>query len=265
MVCGPDFQQTTFNGQRLFAAQLIIFFTSLKRLLSESAVDCRRWSVDQEIPKNQPMKNALFLFLFPLISVFTFAQSPVKIACVGNSITQGPGRDNPDSYPGQLQAMLGDAYQVTNFGVSGRTLLRKGDFPYWNEPQFQQVKDFGADILVIMLGTNDSKPQNWAHKTEFRQDYLDMIAEFKKTMPADGKVYVVIPVPVTKDAFGITAAVMDNELRLMLMDIADETNSELIDLYTPLMTRSDLFADGVHPNKEGLGIMAKNIARAIRL
>lgn len=211
------------------------------------------------------MKKPAFFLLFTLISAFTFAQNPVKIACVGNSITQGPGRDNPDSYPGQLQALLGDAYQVTNFGVSGRTLLRKGDFPYWNEPQFQEVKDFAPDVVVIMLGTNDSKPQNWAHKADFRQDYIDLIAEFKKKMPVDGKVYMVIPVPVTKDSFGITTSIMDNEMRLMLMDIADETNSELIDLYTPLMTRSDLFADGVHPNKEGLGIMATNIARAIRL
>lgn len=211
------------------------------------------------------MKKQTLLLLFTLISAVSFAQNPVKIACVGNSITQGPGRDNPDSYPGQLQALLGDAYQVTNFGVSGRTLLKKGDFPYWNEPQFQEVKDFAPDLVVIMLGTNDSKPQNWAHKKEFRQDYLDMIHEFKKEMPVDGKVYMVIPVPVTKDNFGITAFVMDNEMRLMLVDIADETNSELIDLYTPLMEHSDLFADGVHPNKEGLGIMAKEIARAIRL
>jgi lysophospholipase L1-like esterase len=211
------------------------------------------------------MKKISILILFTLTSVLAFAQNPIKIACVGNSITQGPGRDNPDSYPGQLQALLGDEYSVKNFGVSGRTLLRKGDFPYWNEPQFQEVKDFGADILVIMLGTNDSKPQNWVHKAEFRQDYLDMIAEFKKTMPVDGKVYLIIPVPVSKDNFGITASIMNNEQRLMLLEIAHETNSELIDLYSPLMDRSDLFADGVHPNKEGLGIMAKTIARVIRL
>jgi lysophospholipase L1-like esterase len=211
------------------------------------------------------MKKISIIILFTLTSALAFAQNPINIACVGNSITQGPGRDNPESYPGQLQTLLGDAYSVKNFGVSGRTLLRKGDFPYWNEPQFQEVKDFGADILVIMLGTNDSKPQNWVHKVEFRQDYLDMIAEFKKTMPVDGKVYLIIPVPVSKDNFGITASIMNNEQRLILLKVAHETNSELIDLYSPLMDRSDLFADGVHPNKEGLGIMAKTIARAIRL
>jgi lysophospholipase L1-like esterase len=205
---------------------------------------------------------ALLLFAF---GTLTFAQAPIKVACVGNSITQGPGRDNPDSWPLQMQTILGDAYQVGNFGVSGRTLLKNGDSPFWDEPQFQETKDFNADILIIMLGTNDSKPQNWKFASEFRQDYLDMIHEFKKTMPADGKVYVVLPVPVTKDNYGITTSVMDNEQRLMLIDIADESGSELVDLYTPFMGHEDLLPDGVHPNTEGLGIMAKVLARAIRL
>lgn len=208
--------------------------------------------------------NLLLVALIAFASI-SLAQSPIKIACVGNSITQGPGRDNPDSYPLQMQAILGEAYEVVNFGVSGRTLLRKGDYPYWNEPQFQQVKDFKADILIIMLGTNDSKPQNWQYASEFRQDYLDMIAEFKKTMPADGKVYVIMPVPVTRENFGITPEVMNNEQRMMIMDIARDSGSELIDLYTPLMNKTELLPDGVHPNTEGLGIMASVIARAIRL
>ena len=211
------------------------------------------------------MRRTYLFFLLTMISTLAFSQSPIKIACVGNSITQGPGRDNPDSWPLQMQAILGDAYEVGNFGVSGRTLLRKGDYPYWNEPQFQQVKDFGADILVIMLGTNDSKPQNWQYASEFRQDYLDMIAEFKKTMPADGKVYVVMPVPVTRENFGITPVVMNNEQRMMIIDIALDSGSELIDLYTPFMGHEDLLPDGVHPNTEGLAIMAKVVARAIRL
>lgn len=211
------------------------------------------------------MKSFYSVLVLLLLSIPAFSQTPIKIACVGNSITQGPGRDNPDSYPLQLQAILGDTYEVVNFGIGGRTLLRKGDYPYWNETLFQDAKDFRPDILVIMLGTNDSKPQNWAHKADFRKDYLDMIAEFKEYMPADGKVYVVMPVPVTKDNFGITADVMNNEQRMMIMDIAQSSGSRLVDLYTPLMDRADLLPDGVHPNTEGLGIMATTLARAIRL
>ncbi len=211
------------------------------------------------------MKKGTLLLLAFFVSILTFAQSPIKVAFVGNSITQGPGRENPDSYPLQVAAILGDTYQVKNFGVSGRTLLKKGDYPYWNEPQFQQVKDFQPDVVIIKLGTNDSKPQNWAHKADFVKDYLDLIAEFRAHMPKDGMVYVVMPVPVTRVNFGINPEVMNNEQRLMLMEIIQKSGAEMIDLYTPLMNRPELLPDGVHPNKEGLGIMAAVVARRIRL
>ena len=211
------------------------------------------------------MKNLLFLsvFLF-VISLSGSAQSKIKVACVGNSITQGPGRDNPDSYPLQMQSILGDKYEVKNFGVSGRTLLKKGDYPYWNEPQFEETKAFAADILVIKLGTNDSKPQNWKHKEEFTADYIEMIETFKKSMPKKGKVYICLPVPVFQGNFDINGDVILNEMRPMLLEIAKKTKSTIIDLYTPLLDKSQLLPDGIHPNKEGLGIMAAEVAKAIQ-
>lgn len=127
------------------------------------------------------------------------------------------------------------------------------------------MKDFQPDVVVIKLGTNDSKPQNWAHKADFVKDYLDLIAEFRDHMPADGKVYVIIPVPVTRVNFGINPEVMNNEQRLMLMEIIQKSGAEAIDLYTPLINRTELLPDGVHPNNEGLKIMAEVVARRIRL
>lgn len=206
--------------------------------------------------------SLIALLLFPLISI---AQAPIKVAFVGNSITQGPGRENPGSFPLQVGKILGDAYQVKNFGIGGRTLLKKGDFPYWNEPQFQEVKDFRPDVVLIKLGTNDSKPQNWAHKGEFVQDYLDLIAEFRDHMPKDGKVYVMLPVPVTRENFGINPEIMNSEQRLMLFEIIQKSGAEVIDLYTPLQDKPELFPDGVHPTAEGLTIMARVISRRIRL
>jgi acyl-CoA thioesterase I len=201
----------------------------------------------------------LFILLNFSISAALMAQNPIKIACVGNSITSGPGQTHPESYPLQLQAMLGDAYHVRNFGVSGRTLLKKGDFPYWNEPEMEQVKAFRPDILLIKLGTNDSKPQNWQYRDDFKQDYLELIAELKKDMPAKGKIYIVFPVPVTADNFGIRESILVQEMRPILLEVMKEAGIEAIDLYTPLQGRGDLLPDGVHPNTEGLKIMATTI------
>lgn len=203
------------------------------------------------------------LFMIGLCAVIQ-AQDKIKVACVGNSITQGPGRDNPDSWPLQMQTILGDDYLVKNFGVSGRTLLRKGDYPYWNEPQFEEVQEFEADILVIKLGTNDSKPQNWKYKDDFVKDYIDMITAFRTTMPEEAKVYICIPVPVFKDNFGITESVMVNEMKPMLKEIAKATDSKIINLYKPLKKHGDLFGDGVHPNTEGNRLMAEAVAKKIK-
>jgi acyl-CoA thioesterase I len=209
-------------------------------------------------------KLSLLAILLVALSSISFSQTTIKVACVGNSITQGPGRDNPDSYPLQMQEILGNHYEVKNFGVSGRTLLKKGDYPYWNEPQFEEVKEFAPDILVIKLGTNDSKPQNWQYKDEFTNDYIQMVKEFRKSMPKKGKVYICIPVPVFQDNWGITENILVHEMRPMLEKIAKKTKSYIIDLYSPFHGKSDLLPDGVHPNKEGLGIMASEIAKAIK-
>jgi lysophospholipase L1-like esterase len=65
-------------------------------------------------------------------------KSPVRVACIGDSITEGAGTENGKSYPAQLQNLLGPSWQIGNFGLSGRTLLKKGDFPYWNEKKYQE-------------------------------------------------------------------------------------------------------------------------------
>jgi len=188
----------------------------------------------------------------------------IKVAAVGNSITQGPGRDHPKSYPLMMQEILGDDYHVKNFGVSGRTLLKKGDYPYWNEPQFKEVQEFAPDILVIKLGTNDSKPQNWKYKSEFEENYIELIKTFKSSMPVNGEVYICIPVPVTEDNYGINEHALREDMAPMLQRVADETGAKIIDLHSPLKGRNDLLPDGVHPNEEGLRIMAEKVAEEIK-
>lgn len=210
------------------------------------------------------MEKLIFtLFLSFLLGTASYSQSKTKIACIGDSITEGPGRENPASFPLQLGEILGSKYEVKNFGVSGRTLLKKGDFPFWEEPQFEEAKAFAADIVLIKLGTNDTKPQNWKFKDDFKKDYLDLIQEMKNSMSKNGKIYIVNPVPVFQDNFNISARVMDEELRPLLIEIADEAGIEIMDLYAPLLPYSDLFPDGIHPNPEGLTLMAEALASKI--
>ena len=121
--------------------------------------------------------------------------APVRVSCVGDSITQGAGADPGMSYPSQLQALLGDKWQVKNFGVGGRTLLKKGDLPYWNEQAFKDAQNFKPDVVIIMLGTNDGKPQNWVHHDEFYADYKNLVETFKN-LDSKPRVFICRPCPV---------------------------------------------------------------------
>ena len=92
------------------------------------------------------------------------------IACVGDSITAGVHSSGAaHTYPSQLQDLLGDEYAVTNLGACGSTMLKKGNSPYWQRPQYTTLKRNKWDIVIIMLGTNDAKdpgdggPNNWVH------------------------------------------------------------------------------------------------------
>ena len=76
-------------------------------------------------------------------------------------------------------------------------MLKSGDHPYWNEPQFQTAKNSNADVVVLMLGTNDAKTFNW-NETAFKADYLDMINVFKN-MTSKPDIHLMIPPPLYKE------------------------------------------------------------------
>ena len=133
------------------------------------------------------MKKQLFFITLLLLTAFACAQKkPIKVACVGNSITYGYGIENREqnSYPSVLQRQLGKSYEVENFGHSGATLLSKGHKPYIQQEEYKKALAFAADIVVIHLGINDTDPRNWPnYRDDFVKDYLSLIASFKKANP----------------------------------------------------------------------------------
>jgi lysophospholipase L1-like esterase len=188
--------------------------------------------------------------------------SPIKVACVGDSITQGAGASPGKSYPDQLQGLLGDKWVVKNFGVGGRTLLKKGDLPWWKEQAYKDSHDFNPDAVVIMLGTNDTKPQNWVHHDEFSADYKDLIESFK-ALPGKPHIWIVRPSPVPDPGnYGITEANLQQELPL-IDQLAREENVGLIDVHSAMDGKPELFPDHVHPNDAGALLLAQTVARAI--
>ena len=181
--------------------------------------------------------------------------APVRVACVGDSITMGAGAGKGKSYPSQLQELLGASWVVQNFGVSGRTLLKKGDFPYWDEKAYQNALASKPDVVIIMLGTNDTKPQNWKHEAEFVADYTELVKSFQ-ALESKPKVYVCKPCPVPEPGnFGINEAGVKDQIK-RLDALATEMKLGVIDMHGALADKPQLLPDRVHPNAKGAGEMA---------
>lgn len=187
---------------------------------------------------------------------------PIKVACVGNSITAGYGVKNrdKDSYPMMLGQMLGEAYDVRNFGVSSKTMLRKGN-SYMAERAYMQALEFSPDILIVKLGTNDSNPQYWRYKKDFPKDMLMMLKAFRTKSPSV-KIYLCYPVTIN-GRLEERDKTLTNEIIPMIDKVAKRIGAEVIDLHTPTKNRPELFSDELHPNEQGALLMAKIIYKAL--
>jgi acyl-CoA thioesterase I len=187
---------------------------------------------------------------------------PVRVACVGDSITQGIGAEQGKSYPNQLQGILGPKWKVWNFGVSGRTVLKKGDHPYWDGNEIYNAKSYQPDVVVIMLGTNDTKPQNWSHRQDFVADYKDLVENFK-TLASKPRVFICRPCPVFGEGnYGINESNLKIEMPL-IDQIAAEEKIDVIDVHAALDSKPDLLPDRVHPNSVGAGLIAGTVASGL--
>jgi acetyl esterase/lipase len=206
----------------------------------------------------------------------------IRVACIGNSITDGHGIEMAPQhgYPALLQQKLGDNYWVKNFGVSARTMLNKGDFPYMNEMAWRDALAFNPDIVIIKLGTNDSKPQNWQYGSEFKQDLKQMITQLcpslatpvkkkgkkaKVSAPTKPQIYLCTPIPAFKSTWNINDSVIVNGIIPIQQEVAKEYGLSVIDLHTLFAEDGDkVQGDGIHPNDKGVRKMADIIAEAIK-
>ena len=193
-------------------------------------------------------------------------KKPVWVACVGDSLTSGYKMVKPEinAYPAQLGKLLGDGYEVKGFAEPGRTALQKAERPLWKEKVFADAQAWNPDMVVICLGTNDSWPAIWAKLSgEFDGDLRAMIDTFAK-LPSHPKIWLCVPTPLYLDTIPVQQKIMIDEVNPTIRKVAKETGCKLIDFYTPLLGKADLFqADKVHPLPTAGAVMAQIVADSI--
>ena len=219
----------------------------------------------------------------------------VRVACIGNSITDGHGIDmaTANGYPAMLQKKLGADYWVRNYGVSARTMLNKGDYPYMNEQAWRDALAFNPDVVIIKLGTNDSKPENWQYGAEFRSDLEQMIFTLRPDLqqyaampakkaqkamakaqakaakagvaPAKPRILLCTPIPAFKSTWNINDSVITSAIIPIQREVAAKYGLEVVDLHTLYANDGNkMLFDGIHPDGKGAARMADIIADALK-
>ena len=204
----------------------------------------------------------------------TNAPAPRVIACVGDSITWGGG--GAACYPALLQAELGEGWKVLNFGVNSRTArregkefdLRPGDLDYRKTLSYTKSLSCKPDAVILMIGTNDSKPPNWEETGDaFREGYAALVEDY---LALDPRPVVVIGIsPTVKGGgftYGVTEKIVGGGVVPVQRRIAEEKGLPTVDcraVLDPHMATA-YSGDGLHPNAEGNALLAAAFAAKLR-
>lgn len=212
-------------------------------------------------------KNICAFLLLTLLGVeFCMAQpAKIKVAAVGASITYGYGTANrqTDAFPARLQTLLGDKYEVHNYGVNGSTMLMKGDLPYNKTKEFQQALALNPDIVLIDLGGNDSKLINRIYTDDLEKDCRFFIETFSK-LNSHPRIIILLPiVSFVKDSTGIYDPVIVNTIIPHLQQVAYSSGVEVINMHPVLVNHPELMPDKIHPNTQGSYLMARKVYQVV--
>jgi acyl-CoA thioesterase I len=195
----------------------------------------------------------------------------VRVACVGDSITRGTfvWRRKKNAYPAQLQVMLGERFCVRGFGANGHAVQRSADRPYWNSGAFSASIAFRPDIVLIMLGTNDSRGDNWKGVDSFARDYRELVQHYR-SLESNPAVWLLTPsgtVPARAEHEGPLRHGSTGALREMcgaIEGLAHDLGCGLIDVNGATAGHPEAFRfDGVHPGAAGATLIARAASEAL--
>ncbi len=208
---------------------------------------------------------------------FIFNDKTTRVACIGNSITQYvgtvSGSQGADSYPSQLNMLLGKTYVTQNYGISGTFMQKQSPLPYWTNGRLPQVFAFKPNVITISLGTNDARATNW-NTVRFLTDYRAFIDTLKKSISPTPTLYMCLPMPswMVNGAWqfdngtagnGISNDLIRDSVLPAMKKVAAEKGIATIDLNTPMQDWKSYVVDGVHPNAKGQDTLAQVIYRAL--
>lgn len=187
----------------------------------------------------------------------------IRVACVGDSITFGDQvkQRTENCYPAVLGRALGDKYDVRNFGACGASASRSAWHNYWKLKEFRASLEFKPNIVVIMLGTNDTNPKNWRRTQKTITKAFNELIDTYSALETKPKIYLCLPVECFDSKYADEACL--KMVRKEIRAVAKARGIEIINMYAALKGKKELFPDNLHPNAEGARIMAEKVFKKI--
>ncbi len=208
---------------------------------------------------------ALILVASFCVSSAATAADPLRIACVGDSITEGTVLADPasESWPAVMQRALGKTAVVGNFGRGGATCVLTGDTPYTGSAQAAAALAFDPDLVVIMLGTNDARSANAGVRQAFAADLTSLGNRFA-ALPSMPLVVLCTPLPAFRANHTVDPDVIATLLAPAVRHVAAEQEWGLIDVHRTMAKLGPGCADGIHPDAAGTQVMGDGILNALK-
>lgn len=189
----------------------------------------------------------------------------IRVVCLGDNLSMGLGLKNPaqDCYPAHLTRLLGEGWIVANMAAPRVCVMTTADFPLYRHQAMPSAMLYDPGIVLIFLGSNDASSNNWQHADGFVKDYTDIVKSFQ-ALPTKPRVWICRPTPVfTNATVGIAPDTIPDQLIPMIDKVAADTGAGVVDFYTPLKDRPDLFLDGFYPTVDASRRMAEIAHAAI--
>ncbi len=213
------------------------------------------------------MNNIRVFILFSYILIFPLSLFPEdlssgpKIACVGDSLTYGYGlfNRNRDSYPSQTDAFLPSHWEIRNYGINGACATAGHPDFYLNNP-VEELAAWDADIIILMLGSNDSKDSIWNSRDSYIKGMGRILNRIKGI---NTRVVLMTPPPCHLNLFGISNERIQNEVIPALRQFAGSEGYRLLETGELFRDEEGIYLDNIHMNSKGYGILSFLVAETL--
>lgn len=192
---------------------------------------------------------------------WTAVGRPLRVACIGDSITFGYGlTDTNQAYPARLQALLGPEFEVRNLGRNGATVTRDA-FSGWARgylglAEHTNALAFQPDIVICNLGINDVSAFVDAQRPSFVDSYRQLISAYRTLRSAPRFILWQPLAPLFPGQTYYGQPVVTN-VNNLIREVVDLTGAEALDMSKPLADHPEWFPDHLHPNAAGAARIAE--------